>query len=717
MKQILQNLKNGVTELAEVPCPSAGRGSLLISTTCSLVSAGTERMLVDFGKAGLLAKARQQPDKVRMVLDKVRTDGLMPTVAAVRNKLDQPLPLGYCNVGRVLEAGAGVAGFAPGDRVASNGKHAEVVRVPVNLCVRVPDGVSDEQAAFTVVGAIALQGIRLARPTLGETVVVTGLGLIGLLTVQLLRANGCRVLGIDFDSRKLEVARQFGAETVNLAVGEDPLAVAERFSRGRGVDAVLITAATKSSEPVHQAALMCRKRGRIVLVGVTGLELSRADFFEKELSFQVSCSYGPGRYDPAYEEQGQDYPIGFVRWTEQRNFEAVLDMLADGRLDVAPLISHRFPLEQAAEAYQVVGGSEPSLGILLHYPAADQGENALALAALRRREVPLAAASVAVVAAPAGAVSLAFIGAGNYATAVLIPAFKAAGAHLQTVASSTGVSGLHAGRKFGFAATTTDTAGVLVDPAVQAVVITTRHDSHARLVCAALQAGKHVFVEKPLCLTLAELNEIEAAYSALSTQHSALPLLMVGFNRRFAPQVQKIKGLLAAVTGPKAMVMTVNAGAIPPDHWTQDPAAGGGRIIGEACHFIDLLRFLAAAPISDHRILAMQSATNDTATIQLAFADGSLGTIHYFANGSKSFPKERLEIFAAGRVLQLDNFRRLTGHGWPGFSKMNLWRQDKGQQACAAAFIKTLQQGGQAPIPLAEILEVSRVAIELAAGL
>ncbi|MCF8150195.1 MAG: bi-domain-containing oxidoreductase [Sulfuritalea sp.] len=708
MKQILQSLKTGKTEIADVPCPSVGRGSLLIGTTHTLVSAGTERMLVEFGKASWIEKARQQPDKVRMVLDKIQTDGLMPTLEAVFNKLDQPLPLGYCNIGRVLEVGAGGTAFQIGDRVASNGKHAAAVSVPVNLCAKVPDTVSDEEAAFTVLGAIALQGIRLAQPTLGEAVVVTGLGLIGLATVQLLRAQGCRVLGLDFDADKLALARQFGAEVVNLGAGEDPQAAAQIFSRGRGVDAVIITASTKSSEPVHQAAVMCRKRGRIVLVGVTGLELSRADFFEKELTFQVSCSYGPGRYDPSYEERGNDYPVGFVRWTEQRNLEAVLDMMASGRLDVKPLISHRFDIDAAEKAYELVGGSGPSLGILLEYP-----QNEKSALAVRRQTVELSPIPLPVLKGGGGgrAASLGFIGAGNYATAVLIPAFKATGARLKTVASSGGVSGLHAGRKLGFEATTTDTASVLADADVNTVVITTRHDSHAKLVCDALRAGKHVFVEKPLALRMEELVEIEAASSLGKS------LVMVGFSRRFAPQVQKIRELLRLVAGPKAFVMTVNAGAIPANHWTQDQEVGGGRIIGEACHFIDLLRFLAGTSIVHHTSLGMKSPTGDTVTINLCFSDGSLGTVHYLANGSKSFPKERLEVFAGGRVLQLDNFRKLTGFGWTGFKKMNLWRQDKGQRACATAFIQAVSAGGVAPISLDEIFESSRVSIEVAIAL
>lgn len=714
LKQILQSLKTGLTEVAEVPSPAVKGGQVLIRSARTLVSAGTERMLVEFGKAGWIEKARQQPDKVRMVLDKIRTDGLLPTIEAVLNKLDQPLPLGYCNVGVVIGMGAGVTGFSVGDRVASNGKHAEVVSVPMNLCARVPDAVSDDEAAFTVIGAVGLQGIRLAQPTLGEAVVVTGLGLIGLVTVQLLRAHGCRVLGIDFDQEKLALARRFGAEVVNLSADEDPVAAANVFSRGRGVDAVIITASTKSSEPVHQAALMCRKRGRIVLVGVTGLDLARADFFEKELSFQVSCSYGPGRYDSNYEDKGQDYPVGFVRWTEQRNFEAVLDMMADKRIDATPLISHRFALNEAEGAYELIGGAAPSLGILLQYPTATQKPEP----ELRRATMELAPRSV-----PArqsgGRATVAFVGSGNYATSVLIPAFNEAGAELRTVASSGGVSGVHVGRKFGFEQTTTDTDSIFTDSRINTVVITTRHDSHARLVCQALGAGKHVFVEKPLALTLDELTEIERAHSeALSSRQ----LLMVGFNRRFAPQVQKIKTLLAGVSGPKAFVMTVNAGAIPPEHWTQDVAVGGGRIVGEGCHFIDLLRFFAGSPIKAFHAVSIGkgagvAVVEDKVSITLRFQDGSIGTVLYLANGHKSFPKERLEVFAGGRILQLDNYRRLRGFGWPGFSRMNLWRQNKGQKDCAVRFVQAVENGAEAPIPFEELLEVSRVAIEVAEAL
>jgi predicted dehydrogenase/threonine dehydrogenase-like Zn-dependent dehydrogenase len=708
VKQILQNLRTGRTDVAEVPCPAVQRGHLLIRTTTTLVSAGTERMLVSFGQASLLGKARAQPDRVRQVWDKIRTDGLVPTLEAVFHKLDQPLPLGYCNVGIVMEVGEDVAGFAVGDRVVSNGRHAEVVNVPKNLCSRIPDPVSDEEAAFTVIGAIGLEGIRLAQPALGESFVVTGLGLIGLMTVQLLRAHGCRVLGIDYDAGKLALARQFGAEVVNLTAGEDPLAAATAFSRRRGVDGVLITASTSSNQPVHQAALMCRRRGRIVLIGVTGLELSRADFYEKELSFQVSCSYGPGRHDPTYEEQGVDYPVGFVRWTEQRNFEAILDMMAGRRVDARPLVSHRFPVAGAQAAYALVTSDVPSLGILLTYGAADERPDSL----LRARTVELAPAA----GAPGGA-SLGFVGSGNYATAVLIPAFRGAGARLRALASSNGVSGVHAGRKFGFEVSTTDTDGVLADPEVGAVVIATRHDSHAGLVRAALEAGKHVFVEKPLALSAEQLDAISAAHAARPDR-----VVMVGFNRRFAPHAQRMRALLSGVAEPKSFVMTVNAGAVPPEHWTQDRRVGGGRIVGEACHFIDLLRFLAGSPIKGFQASSMGPApgmavTDDKASITLTFEDGSIGTILYLANGHRSFPKERLEVFAAGRILQLDNFRRLSGFGWPGFRKMNLWRQDKGQKQCARAFLAALRAGGPAPIPFDELMEVSRIAVAAAAAL
>lgn len=698
MLQILQNLSNGETSLVDVPSPKSMKGHINIQTTKSLVSVGTERMLVDFGKAGWIDKARSQPDKVKMVLEKVKTDGLSATYDAVKSKLDQPLPLGYCNVGKVLDGSD--TGFEKGTRVVSNGHHAEVVRVPKNLVASIPDEVDDETAAFTVLGAIAMQGVRLVNPTVGETIVVTGLGLIGLLTIQILKANGCRVLGIDFDSAKCELARQFGAEVVDLSKEQDPVVIAEAFSRGRGVDAVIITASSKSNDIVHQAATMCRKRGRIVLVGVVGLELSRADFYEKELTFQVSCSYGPGRYDEDYEDKGMDYPLGFVRWTEQRNFEAVLDLMASGSIDVKPLISHRFKINDALAAYEKLD-DRASLGILLDY----QGTTAESLA---ENTVELSENNIN----KAQKGNVAFIGGGNYASRVLIPAFKRAGANLTALVTSGGMSAVHHGKKNGFLKASTDIEQAL-DDTVDSVVIATQHNLHASQTVKALETGKHVFVEKPLALTHEEIDKIQASQKEFKS------MVMVGYNRRFSPHIQKIKSLLDAKPSPKTFIMTMNAGEMPKEHWTQDAEIGGGRIIGEACHYIDLMRFLAGSKIKSFNTVKMGEndfveVTEDKALISLTFEDGSMGSIHYFANGGKSFPKERIEVFCDNAVLQLDNFRKLRGFGWKGFNKMNLWSQDKGQENCVDAFMESVRQGRENPIPQDEIFEVARVSVDIA---
>jgi len=690
--------------LAEVPCPAARPGHLLIQSSASLVSIGTERMLIDFGKAGWLEKARQQPDKVKMVLQKIRTDGIFPTLDSVRAKLDKPVALGYANVGTARESRIErweSSAINVGDRVVSNGPHAEMVCVPKNLCAKVPDSVPDEEAAFTVIGAIGLQGVRLLQPTLGETVVVTGLGLIGLIAVQLLRANGCRVLGIDFDSTKCSLAREFGAESVDLSKGEDPVIAAARFSDSRGIDAVLITASTKSNEPVHQAALMCRKRGRIVLVGVTGLELSRADFYEKELSFQVSCSYGPGRYDENYEVNGHDYPLGHVRWTEQRNFEAILDLMAARRVDVRPLISHAIPFENALEAYAMVGEGK-ALGILLKY--AESPANSPP--ALSTQRIQLHAPSPAKV----PEVVIGVVGAGNFTGQVLLPALKRTGARLKTIVSSAGVTSTHLGNKFGFEQSTTDADAVFGDAQVNTVLITSRHSSHARYVIRALKAGKRIFVEKPLCVKPEELDEIISAY-----RNAPSPFLMVGFNRRFAPQIAKIKALLASVHDPKNFILIINAGTLPANHWTQS-GEEGGRIIGEGCHFVDLLRFLCGYPIqAANAVPARRSTSNkESLTFSLEFSDGSTGTVHYLTNGHRSFPKERLEVFCAGRILQLDNFRKLTAYGWPKLSKMKLWRQDKGYQAEMCALVEAIASGKPSPIPFDEICDVTQAVFKIA---
>ena len=708
MKQILQNLSDGETSLVDIPCPKNIKSNILIATTTTVLSAGTERMLVNFGKSSYISKAKQQPDKVKMVLNKVVTDGLITTIDAVRSKLDQPLPLGYCNAGVVLESD--VNGFEIGDRVVSNGNHAEVVRVPRNLCVKIPDNVDNESASFTVLGAIGLQGIRLIQPTMGECFVVTGLGLIGLLCVQMLRANGCRVLGIDFDSNKCDLARKFGAETVDLSKGESPIIIAQGFSRGRGVDGVLITAATQSDEVMHQAAEMCRKRARIVLVGVVGLNLRRDDFFKKEITFQVSASYGPGRYDSFYEEEGNDYPVGFVRWTEQRNFEAVLDMMSSGVLDVKSVITHRFDIENAIDAYGLLDNPD-ALGIVLNYPSQDRE-------ILTKSKIELNIQSPKVINPSSPCVG--FIGAGNYASRTLIPAFKEAGAVLDTLVTSGGISGVHHGNKNQFTTASTETKDLWNNDKINTVSIVTRHDAHAQQVVDALKSGKNVFVEKPLALTLDELDIIDKAYHEANQTNTVR--LMVGFNRRYAPHVVKMRELLDSHRSPKSIIMTVNAGAIPGEHWVQNSLIGGGRIIGEGCHFIDLMRHLVGHKINGFTATMIGNVPGvevreDKASVTLSFEDGSFGTIHYLANGGSVFPKERVEVFCDDAVLQMDNYRVLTGYGWPGFKKMKLFKQDKGQKACAKAFIESIVNGEESPISYEEVMESSRVSIEVANSL
>jgi predicted dehydrogenase/threonine dehydrogenase-like Zn-dependent dehydrogenase len=704
MLQILQNIKTGETMLAEVPAPLVRSGSLLIATHASLVSAGTERMLVDFGKSGWIQKARSQPDKVKAVIDKIKVDGLKPTLQAVKSKLDQPMPMGYCNVGTVLESGSGIARseFSAGDRVVSNGHHAEFVCVPKNLCCKVPDGVSDDDASFAVVGAIGLQGIRLLNPTLGESVVVVGLGLIGLLCVQMLRANGCRVLGVDFDSSKCALAKSFGADVVDLSSGSDPVSHAMDWSHGRGVDGVVITASTASSEPVRQAAHMSRKRGRIILVGVVGLELSRADFYEKELSFQVSCSYGPGRYDVQYEEKGMDYPLPYVRWTEQRNMEAFLHLVATRSIDLAPLITHRFLLRDALKAYEAVLNKE-GIGLFIQYPESNRKFPAKDLnrfVRLKTREREVLSKVVCGV-----------IGAGGFTRQVLLPSLVRTSALRHSIVSSGGVTASDLGRKFGFELAATDASSVFSNAGINLLLITTRPNTHASFVREGLKAGKAVFVEKPMCLTRIELDAVVTDY-----QSSQSPFVMVGFNRRFAPLAQTLKRLVEAKSEVKSFIYTVNVGHIPPDHWMQDPDIGGVRLLAEGCHFIDLLRYLAGRSIDSAYVTYTTPAgvdTRDTFSIQMTFADGSIGTVHYFANGSKSFPKERLEVFCGGGVLQLDNFRTLQGFGWKGFSKQKSGGQDKGHNTELKALVDALEQGKPAPISFDEIVEVTDVSLAL----
>ncbi len=696
MIHLLQSLADGTTQLVDVPVPAATGASLVVESRASVVSAGTERMLVDFGRAGWIEKARRQPEKVRQVLDKVRTDGLAPTLGAVRAKLDAPIPIGYCQAGIVIETGPRVERFAPGDRVVTNGPHAEYVRVSHTLAAPIPDAVTFEAAAFTPLAAIGLQGLRLAAPTLGETVVVYGLGLIGLLTVQLARAHGCEVIGIDRDVSRLRLAERFGARTVAALEGVDVARAVLDLTAGEGADAVLLTLATDDDEPVQSAATMSRKRGRIVLVGVTGLQLRRDDFYRKELSFQVSCSYGPGRYDPVHEEQGIDYPRGFVRWTEARNFAAALALMADGRLDPLPLVTHRFEIADAGRAYDIVAGAEPSLGIVLRYPERLETQAIPARSVVLRADEP-----------PAGQAVVGWIGSGNFASRVLIPAFSKAGATMHTLASSGGVSAAVVGKREGFRRATTDPDTLLGNEQIDTIVVTTRHDTHASWTRRALEAGKHVFVEKPLALDAEDVDRVEQSLGRSSA------LMCVGFNRRYAPMAVRARDALRGRTGPLVVDLLINAGAIPRDHWTQRVDEGGGRIVGEAVHFIDLARFFVGAAISSLQVTTAgeERAIDDVASLQLGFTDGSIACIRYLSNGHRGFPKERVELFADGSVIRIDNWRTMRGWGKAGVSTHVPHAQDKGHEALAAAFIRAVRGDGRPPIPPEEILEVSRWAI------
>jgi predicted dehydrogenase/threonine dehydrogenase-like Zn-dependent dehydrogenase len=696
MKQIIQDLNKGDTILEEVPAPQVKPGHVLIQTRRSLVSLGTERMLVDFGKSNLIQKAMQQPDKVKEVINKIGTDGLKPTINAVFNKLGQPLPLGYCNVGEVIAVGKGIEDFRIGDRVASNGPHAEYVCVPKNLVAKIPDNVSDEEAAFTVIGAIGLQGIRLANPTFGETVVVVGLGLIGLITAQLLRANGCKVIGFDYDSTKVALAKTFGIDAVNPAEGINQVAYVTNVTDNVGADAVIITASNKSNDIISQSAHMSRKRGRIILVGVIGLDISRADFFEKELTFQVSCSYGPGRYDDNYEQKGIDYPLPFVRWTEKRNFEAILESISSKMLNVVPLITERVALDEHQQIYADMSNSK-SIASILVYPE-KIAEPKRTVNIITNNFVP-------------GKGTVGIIGAGNFTSAMILPCLKRTAAKLKYISSSGGLTGTVLAKKYGIANSTTANDLIFEDKEVDLVLVTTRHNSHAKLVIEALHAGKHVFVEKPLALNVVELGQVIEAYT------NADKTITVGFNRRFAPLAIQMKKLLGSGDTPMNITATMNAGFIPANSWVHDLETGGGRIIGEACHYIDLITFLTGSKVVSVCMNAMglnPAENTDNASILLKYENGSNAVINYFANGSKAYAKEKIEVFHQQRTLVLDNWRKLIGYGFKNFSSMSS-KQDKGHQNQFNLLVSSVQSGGTAIIPMDELVnttEASFAAIE-----
>ena len=701
MKQIFQSLENGETLIFDIPSPNIKKGHLLIKSSHSLISSGTEKMLINFGKSNLINKAKEQKERIPELLEKLKSEGLLSTYKAIKSKLEIPIPLGYSNVGEVIEVGDEVKGFNIGDKVVSNGPHAEVILVPKNLCAKIPAGVTEIEAVFTIPASIGLQGIRLLKPTFGETFLIIGLGLIGILTAQLLKSHGCRVIGIDTDPLKCELAKELGIEIIPEDFINQPLNWLLKMTNNIGVDGVIITAATQSDKPISIASKACRKRGRIILVGVTGLNFKRDLMYEKEISFQVSCSYGPGRYDENYEENGIDYPIGFVRWTEKRNFEAVLFAIKSKNINVQKLITKSFDIKDSLKAYTSLINEPQNIGIVLNYPT-ENFENKNILPLLEKSNFRNEKAFVKV----------GILGAGNYSSRYIIPILSKAKIELKAIVASSGLRPYFFGKKYNFKSASTSQDYILKDPSINTIFIATRHDSHAELVINSLKNGKNIFVEKPLCINKQELKKIEKtykeSYSENVNKEISPPILMIGFNRRFSPFIKSIKCELDKYKEPKSFIYTVNAGFIPEKHWVHDNKIGGGRLIGEACHFVDLLRYLCGFKIAELRILNSykNKLGNDTFSIQISFIDGSIGTINYFANGNKSYPKEKLEIFFSGKIILLDDFRNIKSWGLnKKINKTSLF-QKKGQKECIFNFLESVKGRKPSPIPIDQILEI-----------
>jgi len=736
MKQLIQHIRTGQAEVVDVPAPDAGSGQVLVQTAASLVSAGTERMVVDFAEKNLLEKARARPDLVRQTVDKARREGLLTTFEAVQNRLDQPMALGYSSAGRVIDVGAGITGFQVGDRVACAGggyaAHAEVVAVPKNLVVLLPDSVDFESAAFTTIGAIALQGIRLADVRLGEIIAVVGLGLLGQLSVQMLKAAGCTVIGMDIQPQRAELAQKLGASAA-VASADELRSLVLEATDGHGADVVLITADTKSNQPVELAGELVRKKGVVVAVGAVGMNIPRKVYYEKELDFRISSSYGPGRYDANYEEKGQDYPLAYVRWTENRNMQAFVNLQASGSVDVKPLITQRFPIAHASAAYDLITGKsgESFLGVLLTYPDTSDLRSKIILRNLQPRPErrPLVVSrryATRNTQTPStlqrqqlDKIRLGVLGAGNFANSTILPALKGmGGVEFVGIASSGGLSARTTAGRFGFRYCTSDVLEILDDSDINTVAILTRHNLHANQVIAALEAGKNVFVEKPLCLTEQELQAILAAYQSEirnPKSENGTPYLMVGFNRRFAPFIVELKQHLQTIAEPLVLNFRVNAGYISSDHWTQDPEIGGERLLGEGCHFVDLLIYLAGfqvVQVSAQSLPDVGKYHQDNFVMQLHFANGSLGILTYVANGDSAFGKEFLEVFGGGLSARLDNYRTLKINAGKQRTKRTArLRQDKGHRAEWQVLTAYLTQGGTEPMSLAEIVHSTEVTL------
>ncbi|MEO6190184.1 MAG: bi-domain-containing oxidoreductase [Saprospiraceae bacterium] len=688
MKQIIQDIKNGETILVETPAPIVQKGHVLIKSHYSLISTGTERMLLDFGKAGWLAKARQQPERVQQVLSKIKSDGLMPTVESVLRKLDTPIPLGYCNAGEVIGVGEGVNDFRIGDRVVSNGSHAEIVSVGKNLVARIPDSLSYEEAAFTIIGAIALQGIRLTAPNLGETIVVQGLGLIGMLTAQLLKSNGCEVIGLDMEQSKVEMANSFGIHSI--LVNDENSAVNEvlHLTKMQGADAVIMTASSKSDILISQAAQMSRKRGRIVLVGVVGLDINRSDFYEKELSFQVSCSYGPGRYDDTYEKAGIDYPYAYVRWTEQRNFEAVLKSMESQSLKVKDLISEIVLLNDYQEVYQNLSTSKSMASLIKYDVNQEKSKNVVVHFEKNFKK---------------NSSLIGIIGAGNFTSATMLPLLYKLNAPIKSIASQTGLTATQLAKKYYIPVVSTDYNSIIEDSSIGSVVITTRHHTHANLVSEALKQNKHVFVEKPLAINR---DQLQLCIDAMKETSGSLT---IGFNRRFSPASKLLKAFLEKSSAPIQLIMTMNAGFLPEDHWTQNMEIGGGRIIGEACHFFDLANYLVGSLATRvvSQSLGTTSMHSDNVNVLIKYANGSTAAVNYFSNGNKDYPKERIEAYQNNVTAVIDNFKKLNFFGtsakeWSG-------NQDKGHKDQYSLWLKFIEEGGPVLIDVESLVNTSQV--------
>ena len=693
MKQVLQNMQDGKSTIENVPVPQPSKGTALVRTAASIVSAGTERMVVEFAEKSLMGKATSRPDLVKQVLDKARREGILQTIDATFNRLSQPMVLGYSSAGTIVALGEDMEGFQVGQRVACAGGnhavHAEFGVIPKNLLTPLPDNVSFEEAAFTTLGAIALHGFRLSEPQLGEKVCIIGLGLLGLLAVEIANAAGCEVYGVDLNPERVALANQLGAKAFTREMAEDAIS---------NCDIVLICADTASNDPVTLAPVLCRDRARVVAVGAVGLDLPRRDYYMKEISFINSRSYGPGRYDDTYEEEGIDYPIGFIRWTEGRNMQAIVDLMASGKMDVTPLISHRFPIEEAAEAYDLITEMKtPFLGVLLKYAENAPVERKIAIESTKTR--------------PAMPVKLGILGAGNFASATMLPALKKNNqVELVSITSGSGVNAKHLAKKFNIQNACSTEEEILTDPTVNTVAILTRHNLHYAQTMAALRAGKNVFCEKPLGLTLEQIETIQKEAS-----REDAPYLMVGFNRRFAPLAQKMKTFIEKSTEPKLVHYRVNAGFIPANHWTQDAAQGGGRIIGEGCHFIDFVAHMIGAKMTSIQTVGLEDGTRyheDNVHITMEFEDGSIGLVTYLANGDKAFAKERVEVFTGGRIAVLNDYRslELVANGSRKVEKSRL-RQDKGHAAEWIAFAQAIATGSPPPISLDDLITVSKASI------